>query len=357
MTRRRFIAFALAAMALSAVVTVAGLLAVDLYLHHRAERSAGLNRWGYRGPVVGAKAPGELRVVMLGGSTVFGYGVMWDQAIPAQLERALAQRRPGLASARVVNLGFNNEGAYAFQPTLEDFAYLDYDVVCLYEGYNDMPGDEGPNTAVFRHRSAVFRLTGYFPLLPLVLDEKAMSLRYGGDLAAAYAAARGERPGPNVFRPNLAQRTSANALDAAKALSESLGRQLDRVSKAPPSALVKTSAIGCAFPWVNYCDSVHRAVDYALAHGQRVVVVSQPRLGGTLTEAHAKQQAMLGAMVARVYGGDHRVVWADLSGVVDVNNPGASFDGMHLNPQSNAVVAEALVAPVLAALGSAESSR
>jgi hypothetical protein len=67
------------------------------------------------------------------------------------------------APTRVINLGFNNEGAFAFLPTLQDFRYLDYDIVCLYEGYNDLPGDEGPNTAVFRHESPIFRLTGLFP--------------------------------------------------------------------------------------------------------------------------------------------------------------------------------------------------
>ena len=108
-------------------------LAADLYLHHRAERSAGLNRWGYRGPVAGTKQPGELRVVVLGGSTAFGYGVRWDEAIPAILERKLNQQQ-GKAPARVVNLGFNNEGAYSFLPTLKDFEYLDYDVRLFVRG-------------------------------------------------------------------------------------------------------------------------------------------------------------------------------------------------------------------------------
>ena len=42
---------------------------------------------------------------MLGGSTVFGYGVGWKESIPAQLESRLQARlgRP----VTVVNLGFN----------------------------------------------------------------------------------------------------------------------------------------------------------------------------------------------------------------------------------------------------------
>jgi hypothetical protein len=94
MSRIKFVGFAMASVLLSILVMAGGLLAVDLYIHHRAERSAGLNRWGYRGPVAGRKQPGETRVAMLGGSTTFGYGVTWDEAVPALLERELNQRAP-----------------------------------------------------------------------------------------------------------------------------------------------------------------------------------------------------------------------------------------------------------------------
>jgi hypothetical protein len=164
-SRKKFVVFAAAATALSVAGVLVLLLAADLVVHWRAERSAGLNRYGYRGPVIPRKQPGELRVAMLGGSTVFGYGVAWNESIPAFLEAKLTARVP--QPARVINLGYNNEGAFAFKPNLEDFAYLDYDVVVLYEGYNDLPGDEGPNRSVYRRNSAVYRAFGYFPILPL----------------------------------------------------------------------------------------------------------------------------------------------------------------------------------------------
>ena len=85
------IVFALLAAVLATVITTVAVLAADLYLHHRAERSAGLNRWGYRGPVLSKKQPGEIRVAMLGGSTVFGYGVLASESIPAFLEQRLNQ--------------------------------------------------------------------------------------------------------------------------------------------------------------------------------------------------------------------------------------------------------------------------
>ena len=41
-----------------------------------------------------------------------------------------------------MNLAYNNEGAYSFRFTLGDYLYLDYDLAILYEGYNDLMGDD-----------------------------------------------------------------------------------------------------------------------------------------------------------------------------------------------------------------------
>src|SRR3981081_2031061 len=121
-SRRKRIVFACLAVLFAAVGSVIALFVLDLVLHARYERSAGLNVWGYRGPRVGRKKPNERRVVYLGGSTAFGYGVRWDEAIPAQLEKLLNEGRPPDASrVSVVNLGYNNEGAYSFKFTLDDY--------------------------------------------------------------------------------------------------------------------------------------------------------------------------------------------------------------------------------------------
>ena len=357
LSRRKKIVFALVAMTVSFAGMVLMLLVADLILHWRAEKSAGLNRYGYRGPVVGRKQPGELRVVTLGGSTVFGYGVAWEESIAPQLEARLREKlnRP----VTVVNLGFNNEGAHAFVPNLEDFAYLDYDVIVLYEGYNDLPGDEGVNRSVYRRDSAIYRITGYYPILPLYLDEKAKMLRYGSDLNAAYESARlkMEGKGPTtVFRPNLAQRTSAGALEAVSAMSKALEAQLAKVSNADTAAIVKDSTLGCTHPWLNYCASVAAAVRYGFDHGDAVVVALQPRLAGDkVPDVHTRQQAMLSAMMTQTFGGDRRVVFADLSDLVDLRSTDVTFDAMHLKPAANITVASALVEPVIRAASSLPS--
>lgn len=350
LTRRKFFAFATVAMLLSLLIMLAGALTVDVYLHHRAERSAGLNRWGYRGPVVGRKGPGEVRVVMLGGSTAFGYGGTWNEAIPALLEQQLNQIDSG-RRWRGINLGYNNEGAYSFTFTLKDFAYLDYDIVILYEGYNDLSGDVAPNRAVFRHESPVFRMTGYFPMLPLALIEKARAIRSGGDLDAAYAAARGEQTGKTVFRPGLVDRTSATALEATGKMVDALGRQLDRFAAASQPPAPADNRAGCDSPWVHYCDSIDAAVQLALNNGKAVVVASQPALHAVGAARHAEQHAALAGMMERRYGGNARVRYADLTGAVDLRNTDLTFDGMHLGADGNLIVATALVAPVQSLAG------
>ena len=349
LTRKKKIVFALIAMTISFVGMILVLLSADLVLHARAEKSAGLNRYGYRGPVVPKKQPGELRVVMLGGSTVFGYGVAWNETVPFYLEAKLRDRlnRP----VRVVNLGFNNQGAFAFIPDLEDFAYLDYDVIVLYEGYNDLLGDQGVNRAVYRRDSAIYRLAGYFPILPLYLDEKVKMLRYGGDLDAAYREARldDKEKSKVVFHTSLAQRTSAAALEAVAAVTKALDGQIAAAGYPPPAVNAWESSLGCKYPFITYCESMAAAVRYGLSHGKAVIVTAQPLVpgNGTAHERHVQQLEILGPMIAREFGTEPRVAFADFSHRLDLSSTDVTFDSMHLKPEANASIAAGLVDHVL----------
>ena len=347
LSRRKRVVFALVAMALAFGLSVTALLGADIYLHRKFQTSAGVNVWGYRGPILGRKKPGELRIAFLGGSTAFGYGVTADQAIPAQLEKKLNARLPaGVSRVSVANLGYNNEGAYSFTFTLDDYKYLEYDVVCLYEGYNDMSGDwRKPNTSVFRHESPVFKLTGYLPIFPIAFREKASALRNGGDLDAHYREMRGEAP-RTVFHAGLANRTAAGALEATAAIGESLERQLGKVTKEPPRAIVGAASSGCKNPWGEYCTSMFKAVDHALAMGKRVLVITQPNLGGSLRERHIDQQKTMADALALRYRGNPRVGYANAGAVVDIEDPLVGYDHMHLTAPGSAVVAEFLVEPV-----------
>jgi hypothetical protein len=352
-SRRKKLVFAIVAMSLSTMVMLAVLLTADLYVHHRAEKTAGLNRWGYRGPVLGRKQPGEVRISFLGGSTTFGYGVSAEHAIPAQVERRLNGTAGRVTTA---NLGMNNSGAYSFLFTLQDFEYLDPDIVVLYEGYNDRAGDvEGGNRHMLRHDSAVFRLTGYYPILPLVLSERAMLLRYG-DLATAYEAKGGIKP-KAVFQPGLAQRTAAGALETAVGIGESVSRQIDRVRPKQAGAEDIGDEAGCAPPWRMYCQSIYRASQYALSRGWLVVIASQPTAIKGPHEEHVSQQNALVDMVTRKFAGNPRVFHVDLRDAIDLSDTRLCFDEMHLTDAGNAMAADRFAHALSPIVAAARSSK
>jgi hypothetical protein len=349
--RRKRRVFGALAVAIALAITFSGLLAIDIYLHRKYERSGGFNIWGYRGPAVGRKQPGEYRIAMLGGSTAYGYGVEWNEAIPALLEQQLAQHHDRDAYS-VVNLGYNNEGAFSFAFTLKDYEGLHYDLACLYEGYNDMMADpRQPNVSVFRHDSPVFRLTGYLPIFPIIFKEKAAAM-LSGDTGAVY------RPdNKTVFRPGLAKRATAEVLATAAEVSQSLERQLDRAVAEPARQIVDAGSSGCKPPWAEYCHSMASAIEYALARNHQVMVVTQPYRQGSLRERHMDQQRELAGMLERRFAGDRRVRHVNLGETLNLADPELSFDGMHLTAAGNRPVAAALVAPVLEMSALASSSK
>ena len=189
---------------------------------------------------------------------------------------------------------------------------------------------------MYRHESPIFTLTGYMPIFPLIFSEKAMMLRYGGDLEAAYW---GER---TVFTPNPADRISATALETAVRVTQSLEQQLGRLTTTDPLNSVATTAT-CDVDWQAYCEQVALAVDQVIEEGKRVLVVTQPYM----TDGHVDQQANLIAMLDRSYGNNGNVRHLNLGEVLSLDNLDFAWDGMHLTAAGNDVVATRLVSPVL----------
>lgn len=177
-----------AVLTVSVTGSILALLGADYYLRNKHAGGQTLNVWGYRSPTVDHKQDSELRIVVLGGSTAFGYGVDHEETIPSLLEGLLAGPvRPEFETTSVVNLAYNALGAFAFRFILEDYEWLEYDLLILYTGYNDLkdPGDN-LNLSLFRRKSPVFRLTGYMPILPVLLREKSFQFLYG-NVGAGYS--------------------------------------------------------------------------------------------------------------------------------------------------------------------------
>ena len=329
-TRGRKMIYASVAVMLATGLMLIGLIGADLYVHSRTQDVGGVNVWGYRGSPVGAKRAGETRIVMVGGSTVYGWGLPAHESIASFLERRLNGSRAGRAFS-VVNLGAPGQGAYGFVTDLSDFEYLDYDIVVMYEGYNDL----GPitirgrdNYLLWRHESPVFRWTGYYPILPMVLREKA-------DLLTA-----GEKGRPGEVR--FGARIAGGAMRAVAAVTGDLGGQVGGLTPVPADAPADGE---CVETWKRYCGSVRDAVVWVLARDKRVIFVTQPYL----SDAHKEQQANVAAMIKARFGGDGRVAYVNLGETIDTANRDVAYDGLHLVAKGNDTIASLLAGPVLEA--------
>ena len=234
----------------------------------------------------------------------------------------------------MVNLGYNNEGAHSFRFTLKDYEYLDYDAVLFYSGYNNL---SDLNTSVFRHNSPVFRLTGYLPLLPVVMREKALSLRHGGDVNAADLSEK------TVFKLNLVDRAAATALETATSISDSLERQL--TERLPESVFTDLGqmAPSCSH-WRKYCGEMAEAVKFVLDRDKLALVVTQPYR----SERHRQQQTLLSAFLREQFRGAPKLHFANLGPTLNLFDPEQTWDSMHLTPSGNRQLAQHLVERVRA---------
>jgi len=343
LSRARRVAYSVVAFVAVACVSTSAVAALDVYLHHRVQYEAGVNVWGYRGDVVGSKDAGETRILALGGSTVFGYGLPWNESWPYYLEQKIAVKRheQSAGPVTVVNLGIPTDSARTFVSTLDDYAYLRADIAMFYEGYNDLGLDANPpknstNPAVphylaWRHQSPIFRWTGYFPILPLALNEKASILLHGR------AGAEGEV----AFRPDLATRTTAAAMKSAADISVALERRLGKITDTGVRKS-QTTDPGCG-RWSEYCGAIEEAVQHALSRHLGVVVITQPYF----SDLHVDQQRALASMMTARFGSDARVHYVNLGRLLNLRDPSVAYDGMHLVAAANSRVADALLPTVL----------
>jgi len=264
-----------------------------------------------------------------------------DQTIPTYLEPLLQAARQQ-TPVSVVNLGWNSEGAYSFAFTLTDYDYLEYDAAILYSGYNDWM----LNNQVYRHQSAIFRATGYLPMLPLVPLADWLRVR---DLSK-----RGDQV---VFKPNLADRSSSEAAQTALRITQAVERQLGKLvpDSTPASAIAPGT---CGERWDYYCGSVRRAADYALSQNKQVFVVSEPYAtratrggpAGRIVEGwqfHVEQQRVLADMLRVVYRDDARVHYVNMGKAVDLADPALCYDGVHLTAAGNRQLAQHLAPEIL----------
>jgi len=216
-------------------VLALGTLSLDLWIHRRVQEGGGVNKWGYRGPVAKPKQPDDVRVLVLGGSGTFGRGVLADETFAASLGRYVRQGwRPVhmKVPVSVVNLAAPLDGPWSFAYTLRDYLYLRPDVAIFVAETEPHPRAAIEAPEGWRRTSAIFRQTGYLPLLPDAL----------------------------------------------------WGR-----TEPPTPATLQSSEIAVG----EYCEAIVRAVDSALAAGTRALVVSAPYQSPAATDLHQGLSSIL----------------------------------------------------------------
>jgi hypothetical protein len=253
MSRPRALAivFTIEALALALVA----LVALDLYAHKRVDNLAGLNIWGYRGSVAHQKQPGEIRIAVVGGTRAFGLGMAapWTIATVMRQQVMLVTDVRGGALHQVVPLTLAQPGALpdSYVATIEHYAYLRPDYICIYD-------DLGVGGAALPdEQSGLYAHTGYWPALPLTMQEKGMAWRFGS-VRAGYAT---REVAPERSWPGR----------AAGALLQAAGDGLSRLDR----AMARPRAHHTDDPQ-HYSLDLMRAVDAALAHTRGVVIALAP---------------------------------------------------------------------------------
>jgi len=118
-----------------------GWMMVPNELHYTYQHPVHVNSLGLRGPEVGPKEAGTVRVLALGDSLVYGQGVADDQTLPSHVEQALNRLDERGRRWEVVNGGHRAYDTRQELGLLEELApTIQPDAVVLFWYWNDLLG-------------------------------------------------------------------------------------------------------------------------------------------------------------------------------------------------------------------------
>ena len=267
---------------------------LDRRAHLRVQSEFGVNQWGYRDEPRGSKEPGERRVALIGGSSLFEAKLRHPRTLTGNLfiELRAAGARAGQQYS-VANLSEPGARADSYAETIRHYAFLDPDVICIFDGY-DMP-THAPLHG--RRQSRMFRAVGYLPILP----EKLLG-------------------------------QPAWLSDPDEGLAELLQ---DRPGTSTDESCASTSA--------DYCGAMAATVRAGLQDSRAVMVVSPP----AVSRRHSRQQQSLREALGREFGDNPAFAFLDLGSVMNLADPELSPDGLHRTDIGNHVVAQRIASTLL----------
>jgi hypothetical protein len=318
----------LLALALEAVVIGALLiLAADMIAHTHVEELGGVNVWGYRSAVAHQRQPFEIRVAIVGGTRAFAWGQS-GAALASEVRRQimLATDRPGrqLRPVAVINLARVGATPESYAPTIEHFRYLQPDYICLYDDLG-VRGAKAASSA-----STIYRLTGYAPALPVVLQEKGLVWRFGS-VGRGYAALSDRR----TSDAPVMRRTAGSAIYWIGSRLAAL----DTPTFAAPDRAATTGDV----EGPSYTDAMAAAIDMARQHARAVVVATSP----VETDAQASNLRALRDRLRTFAANAPWLRLVDFSSEATLLDPGSRLDGWSYGSAATATVARRLAAALL----------
>jgi len=323
-TRRLVVVLVAEAIALLTLLVVG----LDLYAHKQVEQLGGFNIWGYRGRVALQKQPNEIRLMLIGGTRAFSFGGPASGTTAALVRQfvMVATDRPGGELHPVVSLNLARMGALpdSYAPTIERYAYLKPDYICIYDDLG-IGGAASPES-----QSGIFAATRYLPALPLVLREKGMLWQFGV-VRFGYVSAEA-RNGP---KPSRLRRAAGAALQAVGTAAAAVDGAF--ASKATSS---RDKLAGDSNP-STYADTLLGAIDTALQHARGVVLVVSPA-------ERAPQMANLAAVSRRIADRPNpRLRFVDLGDVPELREKTLRLDDWNYGGDATAAAARRITPAVV----------
>jgi lysophospholipase L1-like esterase len=280
------------------------------------------NERGFRGGAVTSPKPaGRRRVVVLGGSAVFGSGASSDAAtFPARLQTVLHAR--GGRDVDVVNGG---APAYVSGQELARLVWeivdLEPDVVIVYDGFNDLNSpllfDPRPG---YPRNFAWLEKTAHFNSLRNLLTYRLQPALQSSGVGFWARRLRGARDDIVATAPAV----DADIIDTYR-------RNLDRMMSVRQARGIRAV---CVFQPTLLARQRRTAAEEALvAYMERRHPGYAARFGRLLPRA---VEAMRGVAAAR------GVPFVDLSGLFDASSETIFIDTAHVTDRGNALIAERL---------------
>lgn len=311
------------------VLVLLGAVALDLYAHRKLVQMGGVNVWGYRGPVAHAKRPSEVRVVLIGGTRAYGWGMVASATTaPAIYTRMqLVMDRPGTDPPPLVVLNLGRPGSVAadYPVTIEHYARLQPDYICLYDDLG------APDAVPEWSSSGVFALTGYMPMLPLVLREKGRLLRWGTLLQRSAGD-------PVSDGPSVASRAAGFVLEMTGTVLMAADRTLGRATVGRDRPVAASRA--------TYAEQLRAAIDAAHRHARGVVVA----IGPAELDAQRRNLETLGEVRRRCTASPW-CRFVDLGTIPKLTDSTLRLDSWNYGGEATWAVAEAIAPALLDLIG------